>query len=633
MEADPIIPAMLPSRQLQHNRHYRSEEEEEFPGDEGTSTLYKLNGGDGNKATINNSQPQRALKTSSGHASAANDPVRRLSNTSQGSRRQDSLNPASEGDDTPIGLRLLAGTGTGDDSPKPRHYAGSSHEDMNYIDIKSFQKNRTNSITRSQKSAKKTTAVDLSAYNMPENTMRVNRSSNNNNNNNNNNIEEERRQLAMEQEAFENSKAKHNAQMEKSMLDVDETIDTTQSSDQKFLSLEDVKGIFQDVKESRILNCVGDEALHGIDDGGGAGHNKNRKNQNGVYEENALLGRITSGLRDSLQMLSPAAAASTKKSGEIPMEIAIPMQHEDESGGNQSAIDTQVSELEKLEEENAGRRGHPPSFYSQHDYHHDQDEPAPAAKGPMMPPVAATPERAPESKQKDPLQQMSPLERKVSKVILKQMQAEDARLEKERAAIDALRKGTKAPENVVQGISFLRKKEQTRIQLEAAEAEAKAKKEKDEKHAQEVRKINHMFDDEYGDDEEFVEENDSQRAFGNLRKVLTHMYNPNGGNDNEITLEEYEKQVRANAPPSPPPMDQQEQSKEDLDVVHERSKGKKKKSSSIFKSLWKDSKSKSKKQQKGDGKKSSGSKKKSGFFSKRFKKSSTKKGEEEMISC
>mmetsp|Transcript_29610 Transcript_29610/g.71264 ORF Transcript_29610/g.71264 Transcript_29610/m.71264 type:complete len:633 (+) Transcript_29610:92-1990(+) len=629
MEVDPIIPAVPPSGQFgsSFKRHFLSGEEEEFPGDEGMLTLQKLNG-DGNKASLNNSEPQEARRTLSGSKtegnlkrdSAAKDPsvgLRRLSNTSHSSRRQGSSNPAeSEGEDTPIGLMLLSDQNDiAADSP---NQAGSN-DDMNYIDIKSFQKNNPKRIgstgSRNQKSKK---TAESSAYNLPENSIRNNRASN---------LEEKRLQLELEKEAFENSKLIH----AQSMLDVDETIDTTQSSEQKFLSLEDVKGIFQDVKESRILNCVGDEALHGIDDGGPMGPAAG--NNDVVYEEQALLGRITSGLRDSLQMLAPANV----KTDEIPMEIAIPTPHEGSSGsdGSQPCIDTQVSALEKLEDdlEHTGGMGlsQPPAYLQEY-----QQAPAPAAAKTPVPSAAAaatpaaavTPERAaPETTNtnaKDhPLQQMSPFERKVSKVILKQMQDEEARLEKERSELNALRKkGINAPENVLEAISFLRKKEKTRIQLEAAEANAKKKEES---------KMNGVVDDEYGDDgDEYVEEN-SQGAFGTLKKVLTHMYNPTGAN--EITLEDYEKQVREDEPPPPPPTTEEEQPEDDLDVVHEKSTGKKKKKN-LFK-FWKDSKSKSDKKNNNnvDGKKSSGgTKKKSGFFStKRFKKPSSKKGGGEQI--
>ena len=75
---------------------------------------------------------------------------------------------------------------------------------------------------------------------------------------------------------------------------------------------------------------------------------------------------------------------------------------------------------------------------------------------------------------------MSPLERKISKVIMKMQDEELARLEKERADIAALRNTTKAPETVIEGISFLRAKEKAREKLEA-EAQQKAKREQEEK--------------------------------------------------------------------------------------------------------------------------------------------------------
>ena len=412
------------------------------------------------------------LNLNSGSGKTSADGERRLSHSSRASssasnRRQESLDPAaSEGEETPIGLRLLAEHSA--KSPQNHLKTPSSNDDMNYIDMNMFQKSTTASPNRARSNSnsgaaarraqdKKPAPVDLSSYKLPDNSIR------------NRSVEEDLRQLELEKEAFEKSKAKHNSQMirETSMLDVDETIDTTQSSEQKFLSLEDVRGIFQDVKGSGILNCVGNEALQGVDDG------DNNNNLPNVYEDSALLERITSGIRDSLQILSPSANLSTKVD-EIPMEIEIPNLPGDDQP---DTIDSQISGLEGDHHPPPTPRVQstppppPPSEDFHQVYQHQREKPA-------VPAVAAqTPER---STHNNPLQQMSPLERKVSKVIMKMQDEELARLEKERANIAALQHATKAPEKVIEGISFLRAKAQAREKLEA-EAQQKAKREQEEK--------------------------------------------------------------------------------------------------------------------------------------------------------
>lgn len=114
-----------------------------------------------------------------------------------------------------------------------------------------------------------------------------------------------------------------------------------------------------------------------------------------------------------------------------------------------------------------------------------------------------------------------------------------------------------------------------------------------------------LQESEYGDPD-IVEENDSRDGpLDALKKVLNNIYH--GGN--EITLEEYEENLRKDAPLP------------DVDVVHERSSHKKKKKSvfSIFKTNSK----------KGE-KSSNGKTKKKSFFGKRFKKL---KGEEDIYSA
>lgn len=471
MEADPIIPAIVPTHLSPHLRH-----QEEFPNDEGVTSPFHGSSGvasadRAHKSTISGG---RNLNLNSGSAKTSADVERKLSHSSRASssasnKRQESLDPAaSEGEETPIGLRLLAEHSA--KSPQSHLKTPSSNDDMNYIDMNMFQKstaaspNRARSNSNSGAAArrpqdKKQAPVDLSSYKLPDNSIR------------NRSVEEDRRQLELEKEAFEKSKAKHNSQMirETSMLDVDETIDTTQSSEQKFLSLEDVRGIFQDVKGSGILNCVGNEALQGVDDG------DNHKNLSNVYEDSALLGRITSGIRDSLQILSPSANLSTKVD-EIPMEIEIPNLPGDDQP---DTIDSQISGLDgdhhpppppPAPRVQSTPPPPPPAEDFHQVYQHQREKPAvPAA-------AAHTPERSTHN----PLQQMSPLERKVSKVIMKMQDEELARLEKERADIAALRNTTKAPETVIEGISFLRAKEKAREKLEA-EAKQKAKREQEQK--------------------------------------------------------------------------------------------------------------------------------------------------------
>lgn len=354
-------------------------------------------------------------------------------------------------------------------------------------------------------------------------------------------VEEKRRQLELEKEAFEKMK-RNNAQQEKQKpletmkrdnaqqekqnhaqrevetqseptYDVDDTIDTTQSSEQKFLTLEDVKGILQ---ESRILSCVSDkQAIADIDDG----------DELALEEEESILAKLKGSLKESLELL-------TQPSDTLPTEISFSPEAGEEISSQMSFFDKQDEEL----------IGDGPLLQPIREEGNDQ---AAATADRQLPTteqeddfdleaMPVPPRREPTAEE---LGRLTKLERKVSEVI--RLQAEEETLKKEEE-----RKRAEDQKREDNGIKYLRQKSQARQQLEAA-ARRKAEQDAEAKWLAEQKENRGVpGENTTSRDINVIQELKSPNALMKLtqplRRVLTNFY-PVAGN--EITLEEYEDQV------------------------------------------------------------------------------------------
>jgi hypothetical protein len=365
------------------------------------------------------------------------------------------------------------------------------------------------------------------------------------------NVEEKRLQLELEKEAFEKMK-RHHAELELEIqnqptYDVDDTIDTTQSSERKFLTFEDVKGI---IHESRILSCVSDnQAIEDIDDGDDL-----------VLEEENILAKLKGSLKESLELLRqpkdtmPTEISFSAEAGEqISSQISFldkqdeelgshisflgkqdeePIADDDEplkpireEGNDQAATlntddddDTIKDKLPTTQEEELGQGNDQAATLNT-----DDDDDTIKDKLPTT--------------QEEEFGQLKMLERKVSEVVKLQVQKEELHKKENR-------KKAEAQKREEEGINYLRQKSQTRQQLEEAaklnaqqQEAAKWQASQTENEAQTRAAPNR--------DVNVIQERKSttlMKLTQPLRRVLTNLY-PVAGN--EITLEEYEEQASA----------------------------------------------------------------------------------------
>jgi hypothetical protein len=396
------------------------------------------------------------------------------------------------------------------------------------------------------------------------------------------NVEEKRRQLELEKEAFEKMK-RHHAELELEIqnqptYDVDDTIDTTQSSERKFLTFEDVKGI---IHESRILSCVSDnQAIEDIDDGDDL-----------VLEEENILAKLKGSLKESLELLRqpkdtmPTEISFSAEAGEqISSQISFldkqdeelgshisflgkqdeePIADDDEplkpireEGNDQAATlntddddDTNKDKLPTNQEEELGQGNDQAATLNTDDDDDTIKDKLPTTQEEELGQgndQAATlntdddddtiKDKLPTT-QEEEFGQLKMLERKVSEVVKLQVQKEELHKKENR-------KKAEAQKREEEGINYLRQKSQTRQQLEEAaklnaqqQEAAKWQASQTENEAQTRAAPNR--------DVNVIQERKSttlMKLTQPLRRVLTNLY-PVAGN--EITLEEYEEQASA----------------------------------------------------------------------------------------
>eukprot|EP00980_Cylindrotheca_fusiformis_P028953 scaffold22680_cov107-Cylindrotheca_fusiformis.AAC.22 len=402
--------------------------------------------------------------------------------------------------------------------------------------------------------------------------------------------DEKSRQLKQKKGAVQKMKRKHR-QTEQEIQnhqrdDVDDTLDTTQSSEQRFLTLEDVKGIIED---SRILSCVGDKQMLADVDGGEGMDPKEEEGEEG--EEDNLLVKLKGTLKESLELLTsptstlPSEISFSADAGEnVKSQISfldkedeesvqeddllkpIPERSVDEASalkaenGTSEAPILDKEDKESVEEGNLPKLTHEDNMHTasglraenetseapildkedkesvQEDdllklIHVEGDDEVPGFRienGASEAPIKNV------QPTREDLGQLTGLQRKISEVIMQQAQEESLKQKEERRKAETQKREE-------DGIRYLREKAMARHQME----EAARKKVKDEDAARWLKVQKDTETSSCATDHDVVPEHTSMHSIVKLtqpiRRALTNLY-PAGGN--EMTLEEYEKQMQ-----------------------------------------------------------------------------------------